>query len=112
MDFTGNINQMSTYDLICFLTIQLITNDAPDLTKEYPNGILSIKVGYEAGEWHAGTKPNDETQNMAHLDQGRSYRDPSAMGLNASVKCLIKVTGNNQTKKQSVTFFPSHACNL
>lgn len=74
---------------------EIITDDAPDLTKEYPDGILSIKVGYQAGEWHAGTKPNDERHNMAHLDQGRDYKDPSEMGLNGPVKCIIRVAGNN-----------------
>lgn len=74
---------------------EILTSDAPDLTKEYPTGILSIKVGYEAGEWHAGTRPNDEKHNMAHLDQGRDYKDPSEMGLNAPVKCIVKAGDNH-----------------
>ena len=60
-----------------------------DLTTTFPEGVKSIQIGAEAGNWQAfvnvsfGGTP--ET-----LEQGHFYKSPGAMGLDAPVKSMRK----------------------
>lgn len=59
----------------------------PDLTKVFPGGVYSLKVGDGAGVWEGFEKAGFNGEGEI-LQRGIQYADPKAMGLTTSMKSI------------------------